>query len=130
MASSIENAISSKTEVELLQEQVSSLTEQLLALRAIQQPTDGNSISAIIDAIIRLAEHPLAAAAVGSLVVFVGVPFLRAYISKNFNGFGKSKDGEQITFADIQKTQLRLMKENRFLLTQIARKMGVKKNDL
>ena len=51
-------------------------------------------------------------------------------IEKNINGYGKDKNGNTITLADIQKQEIRLMKECRWYLQQIARRMGVKKDDI
>ena len=123
------------SEIQDLRDQVSSLTEHLLELKSLQAPppalpqTDG--WAAVIDAIGRLFEHPLAAAVIGSFAILVLVPFAKNWLHNNVNGFGVRKgDGKKITLSDVQKTQIRIMKENRNLIYKIARRVGVKENDL
>ena len=49
---------------------------------------------------------------------------------ESLNGYGTRKDGTHITLADVQKQEIRLMKECRWYLQQMARRMGVKKDDI
>ena len=51
-------------------------------------------------------------------------------VNRSLNGYGNHQDGSPITLAEVQKEQLRIQKENRNLLYQLARKMGVKRDDL
>ena len=78
---------------------------------------------------------------VGILGIFVLGPILMSRYGKkqekntdkiyqSLNGYGTREDGSKITLADTQRYQIKIEKENRALLYTIARKMGIKKNDL
>ena len=117
-------------EIQVLHDQVLHLTEQVRLLREVSDPATAGEAAATVDAVTRLIEHPLAAAIIGSFALLVLAPFAKAWLHKNFNGFGKDEKGNQVSFSDVQKAQIRVLKENRNILYKIARRMGVKEGDL
>ena len=114
------------TALETISKQMETISTRL---EVVETQNTGDTAQNI-DAVSRMFDHPIAGATLAIAVLLVGVPFARKYLDKRINGYGTSRGGKQITLSDVQRHQIKMLRDNSRILKKLAKRFGLCDTDL